>query len=128
MPRREPSDYKLGQVRHQIRRTTRSARACHPPMVCPLARISLRFFRIRRKTTEKYAPLASILRRARVIGDMPVSVDEISLALQGNLCKPPAFSSHTKSLEAAMGRGLLLWIIGIPLPIILLIWLFGGLS
>jgi hypothetical protein len=31
-------------------------------------------------------------------------------------------------LEAAMGRGLLLWLIGIPLPIILLIWLFGGLS
>jgi hypothetical protein len=27
-----------------------------------------------------------------------------------------------------MGRGLLLWLIGIPLPIILLIWLFGGLS
>jgi hypothetical protein len=27
-----------------------------------------------------------------------------------------------------MGRGLLLWLIGIPIPIILLIWLFGGLS
>jgi hypothetical protein len=26
-----------------------------------------------------------------------------------------------------MGRGLLLWLIGIPLPIILLIWLLGGL-
>jgi hypothetical protein len=25
---------------------------------------------------------------------------------------------------ADMGRGLLLWLIGIPLPIILLIWLF----
>jgi hypothetical protein len=30
--------------------------------------------------------------------------------------------------EANMGRGLLLWLIGIPLPIILLIWLFGGLN
>ena len=29
--------------------------------------------------------------------------------------------------EAKMGRGLLLWLIGIPIPIILLIWLFGGL-
>ena len=29
--------------------------------------------------------------------------------------------------ENTMGRGLLLWLIGIPLPIILLIWLFGGL-
>jgi len=26
-----------------------------------------------------------------------------------------------------MGKGLLLWLIGIPLPIILIIWLFGGL-
>jgi len=26
-----------------------------------------------------------------------------------------------------MGRGLLLWLIGIPIPIIVLIWLFGGL-
>ncbi len=34
-------------------------------------------------------------------------------------CKP-------KGIE--MGRGLLLWLIGIPLPIILIIWLFGGLS
>jgi hypothetical protein len=25
-------------------------------------------------------------------------------------------------------RGLLLWLVGIPLPIILVIWLFGGLS
>jgi hypothetical protein len=31
-------------------------------------------------------------------------------------------------LENIMGRGLLLWLIGIPLPIILIIWLFGGLS
>jgi hypothetical protein len=30
--------------------------------------------------------------------------------------------------EFVMGRGLLLWLIGIPLPIILLLWLFGGLS
>jgi hypothetical protein len=27
-----------------------------------------------------------------------------------------------------MGRGLLLWLIGIPLPIILVIWLLGGLN
>ena len=29
--------------------------------------------------------------------------------------------------ENIMGKGLLLWLIGIPIPIILLIWLFGGL-
>jgi hypothetical protein len=32
------------------------------------------------------------------------------------------------SRRSNMGRGLLLWLIGIPIPIILLIWLFGGLS
>jgi len=26
-----------------------------------------------------------------------------------------------------MGRGLLLWLLGIPIPIILIIWLLGGL-
>jgi hypothetical protein len=31
-------------------------------------------------------------------------------------------------MEDNMGRGLLLWLIGIPLPIILVVWLFGGLS
>ena len=31
-------------------------------------------------------------------------------------------------MERAMGRGLLLWLIGIPLPIILIVWLLGGLS
>jgi len=30
-------------------------------------------------------------------------------------------------MEVVMGRGVLLWLIGIPIPIILLIWLFGGL-
>jgi len=40
-------------------------------------------------------------------------------------------SQRDKSNEAwrlNVGRGLLLWLIGIPLPIILVIWLFGGLS
>jgi hypothetical protein len=31
-------------------------------------------------------------------------------------------------LEAAMGRYLLLWLLGIPIPILLLIWLIGGLN
>jgi hypothetical protein len=30
--------------------------------------------------------------------------------------------------ETTMGRGLLLWLIGIPLPIILVVWLLGGLG
>ena len=31
------------------------------------------------------------------------------------------------TMEACMGRGVLLWLIGIPIPIILIIWLLGGL-
>jgi hypothetical protein len=34
-------------------------------------------------------------------------------------------SSITKGHD--MGRYLLLWLLGIPIPILLLIWLFGGL-
>jgi len=29
--------------------------------------------------------------------------------------------------ETYMGRALLLWLIGIPIPIILVVWLLGGL-
>jgi hypothetical protein len=32
-----------------------------------------------------------------------------------------------ESLEVNMARGLLLWLIGIPIPIIILVWLLGGL-
>jgi hypothetical protein len=35
--------------------------------------------------------------------------------------------SKAATQEKVMGRGLLLWLIGIPLPIVLLIWMFGGL-
>ena len=44
----------------------------------------------------------------------------------GTLLSERTFSGQTKE-ENTMGRGLLLWLIGIPIPIILLIWLFGGL-
>jgi hypothetical protein len=46
------------------------------------------------------------------------------MALQG----APCGLRWSPTKEAHMGRGLLLWLIGIPLPIILLIWAFGGLS
>jgi hypothetical protein len=29
-------------------------------------------------------------------------------------------------MEATMGRGLLLWLLGVPIPVILLLWLFLG--
>ena len=28
--------------------------------------------------------------------------------------------------EAVMGRGLLLWLLGVPIPVIILLWLFFG--
>jgi hypothetical protein len=38
------------------------------------------------------------------------------------------FSVHDEATkEDVMGRGLLLWLLGIPLPIILIVWLLGGL-
>ena len=43
----------------------------------------------------------------------------------------PKFPAHVyvgqPKEENTMGKGLLLLLIGIPIPIILLIWLFGGL-
>jgi hypothetical protein len=48
--------------------------------------------------------------------------------LRRNFCPGLTLSARSPiSEEKKMGRGLLLWLIGIPLPIILLIWLFGGL-
>jgi hypothetical protein len=29
-------------------------------------------------------------------------------------------------MEANMGKGILLWLIGVPIPVILLLWLFLG--
>jgi hypothetical protein len=45
-----------------------------------------------------------------------------------NLCRRLGVSRAQQLWRIAMGRGLLLWLIGIPLPIILIVWLFGGLS
>jgi hypothetical protein len=38
-----------------------------------------------------------------------------------------AFGCERNLGGLVMGRGLLLWLLGIPLPIILLVWLLGGL-
>jgi hypothetical protein len=43
------------------------------------------------------------------------------------VCRYFASSRRGDTQEDVMGRGLLLWLLGIPLPIILVIWLFGGL-
>jgi hypothetical protein len=44
----------------------------------------------------------------------------------GNLGHRSAFSFLTWFEENEMGRGILLWLLGVPIPIILLLWLFFG--
>jgi hypothetical protein len=35
---------------------------------------------------------------------------------------------HWRGGEIVMGRYLLLWLIGVPIPVLILIWMFGGLN
>ena len=45
----------------------------------------------------------------------------------GNLTFASAFSLTVEELmEANMGRGILLWLLGVPIPVIILLWLFFG--
>jgi hypothetical protein len=38
-----------------------------------------------------------------------------------------AFSFQLRNfMEAIMGRGILLWLLGVPIPVIILLWLFFG--
>jgi hypothetical protein len=55
---------------------------------------------------------------------------EVSHDFRWNRGCAPAFTPGrgTDATEIGMGRGLLLWLIGIPLPIILVVWLLGGLN
>jgi len=39
----------------------------------------------------------------------------------------PARYQADNGMEKAMGRYLLLWLLGVPIPILILIWAFGGL-
>jgi hypothetical protein len=37
------------------------------------------------------------------------------------------WKGHSNAKDDTMGRYALLWLLGIPLPILFLIWIFGGL-
>jgi len=39
----------------------------------------------------------------------------------------PSSTRARKNEEKTMGRYVLLWLLGVPIPILLLIWAFGGL-
>jgi hypothetical protein len=44
--------------------------------------------------------------------------------------EPPALfrvlQPSEEFMEANMGRGILLWLLGVPIPVIILLWLFFG--
>lgn len=45
----------------------------------------------------------------------------------GTTAASPRSHSRTMQLEEnAMGRGILLWLLGVPIPVIILLWLFFG--
>jgi hypothetical protein len=55
------------------------------------------------------------------------------LAMTVNHQEPPASPTHLSASSNAgrrvqMGRYLLLWLLGVPLPILILIYAFGGLN
>jgi len=50
----------------------------------------------------------------------------IARCFDWNPTPAPAFSVHEELKEANMGRGLLLWLLGVPIPVIILLWLFFG--
>ena len=62
------------------------------------------------------------MRRAELRGHAKPRADAVELSFEADVLVAVEIAE-----EAKMGRGLLLWLIGIPIPIILLIWLFGGL-
>jgi hypothetical protein len=50
----------------------------------------------------------------------------MSVAPPGTRHLPPRSLSHEELEEANMGRGLLLWLLGVPIPVIILLWFFFG--
>jgi hypothetical protein len=43
-----------------------------------------------------------------------------------NFTLPHALPIHRGIEEVMMGRGILLWLLGVPIPVIILLWLFFG--
>src|SRR5262249_8147234 len=67
------------------------------------------------------------LRRAKFVG-RPLPSLQVSTILRMELCPLLRVCLPTHNWqEDDMGRGLLLWLIGIPIPIIIIVWLLGGL-
>ena len=55
------------------------------------------------------------------------SVSDAAGLAPGTNVPSRALSGADEPMEDAMGRYVLLWLLGVPIPILLLIWAFGGL-
>jgi len=50
----------------------------------------------------------------------------VSFFSRRNWPRHGAFSPRLHFEEEMMGRGILLWLLGVPIPVIILLWLFFG--
>ncbi|MEA2836651.1 MAG: hypothetical protein QOD89_1201 [Bradyrhizobium sp.] len=57
-----------------------------------------------------------------------IFADLRTIPVHSNGTRPIASRSLIRHwfMEAKMGRGVLLWLLGVPIPIIILLWLFFG--
>jgi hypothetical protein len=69
-----------------------------------------------------------VIRSERPAGNGgPFARLQLTRHVPGTLRRASRLPPDTRFQEDDMGRALLLWLIGIPIPIILIIWLLGGL-
>jgi hypothetical protein len=57
---------------------------------------------------------------------MGVDAEHRALVIPGTITAPPGYLRDRGMEEASMGRGILLWLLGVPIPVIILLWLFFG--
>jgi hypothetical protein len=50
----------------------------------------------------------------------------VAVPLAGTCGSLVRFLITEEPTEAMMGKGILLWLIGVPIPVIILLWLFFG--
>jgi hypothetical protein len=59
--------------------------------------------------------------------ELPRCAKVVGQSHPGTTALYPGFLFGRNSMEIRMARGLLLWLVGLPFPMIVLIWLLGGL-
>jgi len=57
---------------------------------------------------------------------VPVGGHDYPLTSGGTCFPPSRFPTVLENAEETMGRGILLWLLGVPIPVIILLWLFFG--